>query len=80
MYSRCAAWSSRGSGTTATGTIPKAVACLWDTFLLAGLPCLASVGEDVPNIAETWCAKVGELWQGALSQRKRGEGVVGGTL
>ena len=27
--------------------------------LLAGLPCLASVGGDAPSPKETWCARVG---------------------
>jgi hypothetical protein len=37
------------------GAIPKAVAHIWDVryVLLAGLPCLSSLGEEVPSLAET---------------------------
>jgi len=38
--------------------------------LLAGLPCLASVREEVPSLPETRPAKVGGY---PLAQRKRGK-------
>ena len=43
--------------------------------LLAGLPCLASVGEDVPIPEESSCAREGEYPEGSLpAQRKEGGG------
>ena len=40
--------------TTGAGTVPEPVACLpVDPVPLNGLPCLASVGEDVPGPAVT---------------------------
>ena len=36
-----------------------------------GLPCPTSVGEDVPNLAETRCTWVGENLEEAPSQRRR---------
>jgi hypothetical protein len=48
--------------------------------LLAGLPCLASVGENVPSPEETWCTRVGVCVLGGypggppLAQRRRGGG------
>jgi hypothetical protein len=35
------------------GAVLKAVASMWDMFFKSGLPCLASVGEDVPSLSET---------------------------
>lgn len=38
--------------TTGVGAIPESVACLLvDPILLTGLPCLTSVGEEVPSPA-----------------------------
>ena len=34
------------------GSVPQTVACL-GYVLLAGLPCLTSVGEDAPSLAES---------------------------
>ena len=48
-----------GLPTIGTETVSKAVAYLWR--ILTGLPCLASVGEDVPSPAKTSCAKVGYI-------------------
>jgi hypothetical protein len=36
---------------------------------LAGLPCVPSVGEDAPSLAETWCTRV-ERYPGALLKKK----------
>ena len=50
--------------------------------LLAGLSCLASVGEGAPNSMETLCARVegGMLRRGPILSEKKGmvEGFVGG--
>jgi hypothetical protein len=35
--------------------------------LVAGLPCLTSVGEEVPRLAETWNVKVGDT-HGSLTR------------
>ena len=58
-----------------------------DPIPLPGLPCLASVGEDVPSLAVTLCAKGGwyqvvsfpfseekdkEEWKEGLFQRQSG--------
>ena len=42
-----------GPPTTGAWAVFNAVACLWNTFPLTGLPGLASVREDWPNPAET---------------------------
>ena len=42
-----------GPPTTGAWAVFNAVACLWNTFPLTGLPGLASVREDVPSSAET---------------------------
>jgi hypothetical protein len=41
--------------------------------LLAGLSSLASVGEEVPSLAETRSARVGESLRGLLPAQKRRE-------
>lgn len=38
------------------------------SILLGGLPCLASVGEEVTNLAETWSAMVGRGYIGGPHQ------------
>lgn len=44
------------SPTTGARAVPESVACLpVDPLPLTGLPCLASVGEDEPSPAVTWC-------------------------
>ena len=48
-----------GSPTISVGSVSKAVACLWILVPLTGQPYLASVGEDVPSPAVTWCARLG---------------------
>jgi hypothetical protein len=59
--SKCAAWSSRRCPNNCT------MLCLWDglsflpldSFSLAGLPYVASVGKDALSSHETWGARVG---------------------
>lgn len=42
--------------------------------LLAGMPCLTSVGEEEPRISEIWCARKGSLTQEVPHQfRQEGE-------
>ena len=47
IYSRCVDWSSWGPTLTGVGCIHDCIAGLWIHFLLTGLLCLVSVGEDV---------------------------------
>jgi hypothetical protein len=42
--------------------------------LLAGLPCLASVGEDVLSLTKMWCARVGGYPGGPHPLRGEGRG------
>ena len=50
---------------TGTGAVPESVACLSiDPVPLTGLPCLSSVGEDVPDPAVTSCARGGRTKRG----------------
>ena len=41
-----------------SGGYPKSCCLYVGYVLLAGLPCLASVGEEVPSLAETLSARV----------------------
>jgi hypothetical protein len=77
---KCTARSSYGSRTTGAGTILK-ICCLSVGYvLLAGLPCLSSVGEDGPSPVENWCARVGGHPGGPPpSWRRRREDIVGGV-
>jgi hypothetical protein len=59
ICSRCAAWSSCGFHDNWSGCILWLCCLPLDPFLLTGLPCLDSVGEDAFSLAVTWCARVG---------------------
>ena len=62
--------------TTRAVAVPEPVACLpVDPMPLNGQPCLASVEEDVPNLTETWCARVGRTPGGPQPTREGGEGL-----
>ena len=50
----------------------KAVACNVGYVLLAGLPCLASVGEDVPSLKDLMCQGV-RIPRGSHPLRGEGE-------
>jgi len=54
------------------GTAPDCVACLWIPIPLAGLPCLVSVGDDVPAPA-VWVGTQGVLL--LLRGEAEGEGL-----
>ena len=57
ICSRCPAWSPCGSSKIRMGGDNLWLCCLpLDPFLLAGLPCLASVGEAALSPVSTWCA------------------------
>jgi len=62
--SRVTACYSCGSPTNGAWAIPEYTCiCLsMDTVSLNGLPCLASVGGDVPSPVVTWCAGVELEW------------------
>lgn len=51
---------------TVAGAVPESDTCLpVDPVPLNGLPCLASVEEDVPSPASTWCVWWGgAMWEG----------------
>jgi hypothetical protein len=72
LCSRCAAWFSCWSPNNWRR------GCLWlcglplDPLLLAGLSCLASVGEEVLSPALTWCARAGWYHEDLpFSEKKR---------
>ena len=72
ICSSCAAWSSCGSQTTRVGAIYPKSCCLYVGYvLLPGLPFLASVGENVPSLADLMC-QAGQggggngLWKGMV--------------
>ena len=53
---------------------PKSCCLHVGYVLLAGLPCLASVGEEAPSLAKTRCATLGEYTRGLFptcSEEKR---------
>ena len=58
--------------------------CLYVGYVLSGLPCLASVGEEVPSLSETWSARVRDTKRGSspYQRRKGGFGgrIVGGVV
>ena len=74
ICSRCAAWSLCGSGTTGAGAIAKVVACLWDMYFLAGLPCLASMAEEMPSLTESWSTGVRGYPDGSYCSEENGRG------
>jgi hypothetical protein len=45
-----------------------------DIFYLAGLTCLASVGEKAPSLTEALSARVGGDTQGAPTHSEKGRG------
>ena len=53
ICSRCAAQSSSGSSDNWIGDCPKSCCLSLEYVPLTGLPCLASVGEDVSSPVET---------------------------
>jgi hypothetical protein len=54
---------------------PKSCCLFMGYVLLAGLPCLASVGEDVPSLADLMCQGGGGDTQGRpYLLRGKGEG------
>jgi hypothetical protein len=58
------------------GTIPKAVDWPCGNILIAGLPFLISVREDVPTLKKTWCTKVvvgGDI-RGPTHSEEKGKG------
>lgn len=56
--------------------IPKAVACRW--VLRAKLPCLASVGEEVPSLTDLKCQRWGgDVQRGPNPRSEEGEGLWG---
>lgn len=56
---------------------PKSYFLTMGYVLLAGLPCLDSVGEDAPSLAETWSAKVGGYSGGPIHSEEKGKGTGG---
>jgi hypothetical protein len=79
--SRCAAWSPWRSPNNGNGGYPKGCCLSVDPIPLIGPLCLASVEEDVPKPAETWCARVGGTQGRFPSSQSRREGVNGrGTV
>ena len=57
------------------GVISKAIVCTWDMlFHLGRLPCLASMGEEVPNLTDTCSARVGGIPRGPHLLRRGREG------
>ena len=53
---------------------PKSCCLSVGYVLLAGLLCLASVGEEAPSLAVTWSARVGGYPEGPHLPRGEGEG------
>jgi hypothetical protein len=65
-----------GLPSTGVGTVPNTCLSV-DPVSPTGLPCLASMGEDVPSPAGTECARVG-WYPGCGPPLQRGRGRDGG--
>jgi hypothetical protein len=68
------------------GGYPKSGCLYVGHVLLPGLPCLTSIGEEVPSLTETWSARVGVRGRSGsggftCSEEKweEGERIVGGA-
>ena len=75
ICSTCAAWSSWVLNNW-SGGYSKSLCLFVGYILLAGLPCLASMREETPNLAETWSARVRRIWRGE-SPNKIIKGIAG---
>jgi hypothetical protein len=66
--------SSCGSWITGVEGYPTSCWLYLAYVLLAGLPCLASVGEKALSLRDTWCVRLGEFPGGIHPLREEGEG------
>jgi hypothetical protein len=56
------------------GNYPQSCYLYVGCVLLAGLPCLASMGEEVPSLTETGSARMGGYLGGSHSLRRERHG------